>query len=320
MDKKIALRDVLLQEIYTLMKKDKNIFFLTADFGSPVIDKIKNDYPERFLNVGIAEQNLINIACGLGLEGFKVVCYAIAPFITMRCYEQIRVNLALLSTVRKINVNLIGVGAGYSYSISGPTHQCFEDLSIINTLPGINIFSPSDESTTRGIPKYLLNNNGITYTRLDAQPICNLLVNSNYNNRDGYRILNTYNEHIIFSTGYMTHITKKVVENLETKHQLKVGFIDFINLRNFNKKKLLDHIKRTKKIFTIEEGFINKAGFDSIITELLNNGNLNIVTKNIGIKNKYTFNIGTRDEIHKKLRIDANSICKYIKGLIWNTR
>jgi len=316
MDKRIALRDVLLQDIYTLMKKDKKIFFLTADFGSPVIDKIKIDYPERFLNVGIAEQNLINIACGLGLEGFKVVCYAIAPFITMRCYEQIRVNLALLSTVRKINVNLIGVGAGYSYSISGPTHQCFEDLSIINTLPGVDIFSPSDENTTRAIPKYLFNKNGITYTRLDAQPISNLLENPSYNHRDGYRIVNAHNKYIIFSTGYMTHIAKKVVENLDNQYQLKVGFIDFFNLRNFNKKRLLDHIKKTEKIFTIEEAFINKAGFDSIITELLNNSNLNIVSKNIGIKNNYTFNIGTRDEIHKKLKIDAKSICKYIKGLI----
>ena len=215
MTKKIALRDALLQEIHKLMKIDNRIFFLTADFGSPVIDKIKGDYPSRFINVGIAEQNLINIACGLGLEGFKVVCYAIAPFITMRCYEQIRVNLALLSTVRKLNVNLIGVGAGYSYSISGPTHQCFEDISIINTLPNIKIFSPADEHTTRRISNELFNKNGITYTRLDAQPIENLSTHSNINIRDGYRIMNDNNKYIIISTGYMSHVAMKVLKILE---------------------------------------------------------------------------------------------------------
>ena len=109
-----AMRDVFLERIWQSMKTDDTIFFITADFGSPVLDKIREDFPDRFANVGIAEQNLINVTSGLALEGFKVFAYAIAPFITMRCYEQIRVNLALLSKVRPMNVNLIGVGAGYS--------------------------------------------------------------------------------------------------------------------------------------------------------------------------------------------------------------
>ena len=111
------------------MKTDEIIFFVSADFGSPVLDDIRADFPDRFLNVGIAEQNLINVSAGLALEGFTVFAYAIAPFITMRCFEQLRVNLALLSEVRDMNVNLIGVGAGYSYVVSGPTHQCYTCFS-----------------------------------------------------------------------------------------------------------------------------------------------------------------------------------------------
>ena len=113
-NKPIAMRDALLERIWKSMGSDQKIFFLSADFGSPVLDKIRADFPDRFINVGVAEQNLINVAAGLALEGYKVFAYAIAPFITMRCCEQIRVNLALLSSVRKMNVNLIGVGAGYS--------------------------------------------------------------------------------------------------------------------------------------------------------------------------------------------------------------
>jgi len=121
------------------MEQDSSIFFISADFGSPVLDDIRADYPDRFVNVGIAEQNLINVTAGLALEGFKVFAYAIAPFITMRCFEQLRVNLALLSEVREINVNLIGVGAGYSYVVSGPTHQCYEDITLIRSLPNFKI-------------------------------------------------------------------------------------------------------------------------------------------------------------------------------------
>ena len=127
------MRDVFLRKIHSSMEQDSSIFFISADFGSPVLDDIRADYPDRFVNVGIAEQNLINVTAGLALEGFKVFAYAIAPFITMRCFEQLRVNLALLSEVREINVNLIGVGAGYSYVVSGPTHQCYEDITLIRS-------------------------------------------------------------------------------------------------------------------------------------------------------------------------------------------
>ena len=138
--KPIAMRDALLERIWLSMRDDESIFFTCADFGSPVLDKIREQFPDRFINVGIAEQNLINVSAGLAIEGYKVFAYAIAPFITMRCYEQIRVSLALLSVVRPMNVNLIGVGAGYSYVVSGPTHQCYEDLTIMRALPNFRIF------------------------------------------------------------------------------------------------------------------------------------------------------------------------------------
>ena len=96
---------------------------MTDDMGAPVLDKLKVDFKSRFINVGIAEQNLINVATGLALEGFAVYAYAIAPFF-MRAYEQIRVNLALSGQFKEINVNMIGVGSGVSYEVSGPTHHC----------------------------------------------------------------------------------------------------------------------------------------------------------------------------------------------------
>jgi len=142
--KPLAMRDALLQRIWQSMGENKKIFFISADFGSPVLDKIRADFPGRFINVGIAEQNLINISAGLALEGYTVFAYAIAPFITMRCYEQIRVSLGLLSEVRTMNVNLIGVGAGYSYVVSGPTHQCYEDLTLMRAMPNMRVLSPAD--------------------------------------------------------------------------------------------------------------------------------------------------------------------------------
>ncbi len=166
-----AMRDVFLQSLYEQMKQNDKIFFLAADFGSPILDKIRADYPNRFINVGIAEQNLINVATGLALEGFIVYAYAIAPFITMRCYEQIRVNVAILSQVRPMNINFIGVGAGVSYAMSGPTHHCLEDLSIMNTLPNMEVFSPADYVTAQAHVKRTLNLKQPKYIRFDAKPM-----------------------------------------------------------------------------------------------------------------------------------------------------
>ena len=88
------MRDVFIENIFNLMHKDRNIFFLCADFGSPKLDNLRKKFSDRFINVGIAEQNLINVSTGLALEGFTVYAYAIAPFLTMRAYEQIRINLS----------------------------------------------------------------------------------------------------------------------------------------------------------------------------------------------------------------------------------
>src|SRR5208337_5213045 len=108
-----------------------------ADFGSPKLDKLREDFSDRFINVGIAEQNLVNVSTGLALEGYTVYAYAIAPFLVMRAFEQIRNNMSLLYHTRELNVNLIGVGAGLSYDVSGPTHHSVEDIAIIRTLPNM---------------------------------------------------------------------------------------------------------------------------------------------------------------------------------------
>ncbi|MBT6230171.1 MAG: transketolase, partial [Candidatus Scalindua sp.] len=102
-----TMRDALIEQIYKKMFDDEMIFFLSADLGSPVLDKVREKFEERFINVGIAEQNLINVSTGLAFEGYTVYAYALAPFITMRAYEQLRVNLSISAELMDLNVNLI---------------------------------------------------------------------------------------------------------------------------------------------------------------------------------------------------------------------
>ena len=282
-----AMRDTLLAKLYERMADDEKIFFLAADFGSPVLDKIRADYPNRFINVGIAEQNLINVAVGLALEGYKVFAYAIAPFITMRCYEQIRVNISVLSQVRDMNITLIGVGAGASYAMSGPTHHCLEDLSIMKTLPNMEVFSCSDYLLAEEFVDRALNSSGAKYARFDAQPLP-ALEESIECFDDGFRLLQTGSKACIISTGFMSHKAMKVAKDYD------VCVVDLYLLNRFDIAKLRGMISHIGLIITIEEGFGNSGGLDSEINYHFKDR----AVVNMAFDKKYCFEIGDRELIH----------------------
>ncbi len=301
-----AMRDVFLETLYKEMKTNKKIFFIAADFGSPVLDKIREDYPNRFINVGIVEQNLVNVSTGLALEGFIVYAYAIAPFITMRCFEQIRVNMAILSQLKPMNINFIGVGAGVSYAMSGPTHHCLEDLSIMNTLPNMEVFSPADYITTEAYVKRSLNIKKPKYIRLDAKPM--IAIEKKINNFDkGFRVLKEGNHVAIISTGYMT---QKVIEIVE-KYNIKV--IDLYIINNYDKVSLKKELEDVATIITIEEGFKNSGGVDAEINFNFKDDKKII---NLGFEKKYTFEIGDREFVHSKNGIGKEDLINIINKIV----
>lgn len=301
-----AMRDVFLQSLYEQMETNEKIFFVAADFGSPILDKIRADYPNRFINVGIAEQNLINVSTGLALEGFIVYAYAIAPFITMRCYEQIRVNVAILSQVRPMNINFIGVGAGVSYAMSGPTHHCLEDLSIMNTLPNMEVFSPADYVTAQAYVKRTLNLKKPKYIRFDAKPMISIKETINEFDR-GFRVLKEAKNVAIISTGYMTQKAFEIVKEYSIK------LIDLYLINNYSIDLLQKELDNVETIITIEEGFKNCGGLDAIIN-LNFKENKKII--NLGFEKKYTFEIGDREFVHSENNIGIEDIKKIIKEVM----
>jgi transketolase len=308
-----TMRDALIEKIYDRMFKNESIFFVSADFGAPVLDKLREKFKDRFINVGIAEQNLINISTGLALEGFTVYAYAIAPFLTMRAYEQVRVNLSLSSQFKEINVNLIGVGAGVSYDVSGPTHHCFEDITIMRALPNFIVFSPSDWMLSEEFVDFSINSKKPKYIRLDGKPLPQIYNKvKRFNLENGFYELEKGREICIVSTGYMTHKALKVARELQ-KDKINIGVIDVFLLKPVNEDLLFDSLKKYKFIVTIEEAFINKGGLDSLILNILKNKNSGIKLKNLGFKDEYVFKSGNRDYLYKLHGFDDENIIKIIK-------
>ena len=311
----IAMRDALLERLYQAMASDDKIFFVSADFGSPILDKIRGDFPDRFINVGIAEQNLINISAGLALEGYKVFAYAIAPFITMRCYEQIRVSLALLSTVRSMNVSLIGVGAGYSYVVSGPTHQCYEDLSIMRALPNIAVYSPADHVTAAALFDTCSEKNGLKYLRLDAQVLPVLYETGAPNREEGFYTHRQGNAICLVATGYMVHTALTVAERL-TAIGFSVGLIDLFDLSKFSADLFYEKLLAYKGIVTLEEGFRGRGGLDAMMFEFIARRKKHIPILNIGVEGAYRFELGSRAELHEQVGIGVNVVTEQVREFL----
>lgn len=313
--KPLAMRDVLLERIWREMSINEKIFFVSADFGSPVLDKIRSDFPNRFTNVGIAEQNLINISAGLALEGFTVFAYAIAPFITMRCFEQIRVSLALLSEVRPMNVNLIGVGAGFSYVVSGPTHQCYEDITLMRGLPNFEVLSPSDHVTAGALFERCMERLGPKYLRFDAQVLPVIHKINAPDLKKGFHVLRPGKKICIIATGYPVHTALSVAESLE-QDGLDLGVIDLFDLARFDLSSLLSSLSQYEFMISLEEGFRGRGGLDSMLFDLFARHGLKNHYLNLGVEGGYRFELGSRQELHEQVGIGPIIVAGKIRRFI----
>ncbi|NJL07160.1 MAG: transketolase [Methylacidiphilales bacterium] len=133
------MRNRIVDLIQMEAEKDDRVVFITGDLGYSVVENIQAAIGERFINAGVAEANMMTMAAGMAMTGLRVYVYSITPFVTMRCYEQIRNDVCYQGG----NVRIVGVGAGYSYGTLGPSHHALEDAAILGALPDITVLCPA---------------------------------------------------------------------------------------------------------------------------------------------------------------------------------
>ncbi|RTL61517.1 MAG: transketolase [Pseudonocardiaceae bacterium] len=156
------MRTAFIETLVSLAENDPDIWLLNADLGFSVLEAFRDRFPDRYVNVGVAEQNMIGVAAGLALSGCKVFVYSIANFPTQRCLEQLRVDVCY----HRAHVVVCAVGGGFSYGAQGYTHHAIEDLSVMRSLPGMTVTAPSDPTEVRALVKHLVANDGPGYIRL----------------------------------------------------------------------------------------------------------------------------------------------------------
>jgi len=156
------MRNAFADELTRLGSADPRVMLLSGDIGNKLFDKFKDAAPGRFINCGIGEANMMGMAAGLAMNGYRPVVYTIAPFTTTRCFEQIRVDVCY----HRAPVTIVGTGAGISYADLGPTHHSLEDLAILRTLPGLTVVAPADSIELRLAMRQALCQDGPVYVRI----------------------------------------------------------------------------------------------------------------------------------------------------------
>jgi transketolase len=299
------MRDAFFNELYKLAKKNRNIILLSDDFGAPSIDKFRENLNKQYFNVGIAEQSMVSIAAGLALSRKIVYLYAIAPFVTLRCYEQMKIDISSMN----LTVNAIGVGAGYAYETAGPTHHATEDIAVMRVLPNFTIYNSSDAVMAAKLAKISYMEKGPKYIRFDRgkTPI----INSEKNDfSTGLTVIKESSDYWIIATGTMVYRAIEVADEL-AKRSLDIGVIDLYRLKPVNKKLLVKIIKSAKGIITLEEHNIN-GGLGSIVAEVLSDEKILIPIKRIGIEDEKCYNYGNRKYLQTICGLDARNVTKKI--------
>jgi len=208
------------------------------------------------------------------------------------------------------------VGAGLSYDVSGPTHHCLEDISIMRVLPNMEVFSPSDWMLAKGFLDYAIKVKKPKYIRLDGKPLPQI-----YNSVKDFKIERGFSELkkgkklCLVSTGIMTHKALQVAKILN-KENINIGVIDVFLIKPLNEKLFMQALEKYQAVLTLEEGFINNGGLDSLVLQLINRQDSGTKFKNMGFAQRYVFEIGSREHLHKLNKLGEDSIIKNIKALL----
>jgi len=302
------MRGAFINTLTKLAKEDTRIFLLTGDLGYTAIEPFMEAFPNRFFNVGVAEQNMLGIATGLAEAGFIPFVYSIATFVSMRPYEFIRNGPVL----HDLPVRIVGVGGGFDYGLNGITHFAVEDIGIMRAQPNLTIIAPADFEQTQNALRQSWDIEGPIYYRIG---------------KDDQNVLPGLNGHFDFSqisiikTGQnillITYgsIAFEVVQAAETlaRDGIDCGIAVVSTLNPVPVQSLSDLLKKYNQVITIESHY-NVGGLGSLVAEVIAEHGINAKLCRRGIGRMPSGISGTQAYMNEKFGISANAIVETVKN------
>lgn len=288
------MRNNIITSIVQEMGKDENIFFLTADMGINLVEKIEEKFPKRFVNVGIAEQNLIGVAAGLANLGYKPFVYTISNFVIHRCYEQIRNDIIL----HKYPITLLGTSTGYDNAPLGPTHHIIDDWGALRNLPNIDIYCPSSISYADSLVSKILRNKRPAYIRIPKGEF------QNPNSTDDFVLLKGTSENKKLLVSYGSPAQECLTAQGSNAN---LSVLIFNKLVPIGSPGLEDILISYDEIVVVEDHFASTGLFGLICEFCITNGIYKKI-KSLAPKD-YIFEVGRSNSyFHNRFGIDSTSL------------
>ena len=304
------MRNAYLEALYDLAKEDDRIFALVSDNGAIVYDKYRQDFPERFINFGIAEANMVSVAAGMAACGKIPFAYTIANFVAMRAFEQIRNDVCL----QKMNVKLVGIGSGFVYSNLGPTHHSTEDLSLMMSLPGMTVFSPADQLESKKVTAAAAAIEGPVYIRLATGGTPDIY-KEDYVFEVGKGVILREGEDVtVITTGNITHEVIEAVDDA-IDSGISVRLVNMHTLKPIDKNMIIEAATGTGAVLTVEEHAIHGGLGSSVASIILENVDTPVKFKRMGLDNTFPCGYGSYDDMKEINHLAKGDITSEIKAL-----
>ncbi len=304
------MRKAFFETLSSLTARDPHVYLLTGDLGFGVFDSFRASHPRTFVNVGVAEASMIGVGAGLALCGKKVYCYSIIPFLLMRAYEQIRVDVA----GHGLGVRLIGTGGGFSYGLEGFTHYGLEDLALMRVLPNMTIVAPADPSEANQLAALSLDFATPLYVRLGkaGDPVVHTRPRTLAIGQG--MVLSEGRHAAVIATGSMVFPALQAVQKLRAQG-IEVTLIDMHTIQPLDVTLVRQCASSHELIVTVEEHRIT-GGLGSAVAEVLCENGYKGAFRRIGIPEKLPPCVGDAEHLKQQYGLSTEGILTGIIGTL----
>ena len=306
------MRNAFADEITQIAKSDPSVVLLSGDIGNRLFDQFKESNPDRFVNCGVAEANMISMAAGMAMSGMKPVSYTIASFLIYRAFEQIRVDLSYHDAA----VLLVGVGGGLSYASNGSTHHTLEDISLMRSLPNMQVICAGDPLEVRAATKAFFSDPKPTYLRIGKKGEATVHEKALDNFMVGKSICLKRGQSVaLLATGNMLPNCSSVSDELE-KRGIPSSLYSFHTVKPLDKECLEEIFAEHQYVITVEEHG-RLGGFGSAVAEWLasqKQPRARLLT--LGTPDQFLLYTGNQEEARKNFGLDKAGLVEQVTDFI----
>lgn len=301
------MRRALVNSLTRQVERGGDIYVLSADAGFRVFDEFRKRFPDRFINVGVSESAMVGLAAGLAHQGKQVFCYGIVPFVTLRCLEQVRVDLCCPG----LPVKIVGVGGGLTYGAAGMTHHALEDIAVMSALPNMTVVCPGDPVETEEATEASLSLSGPCYIRIGKTGekvihtggLDSFVIGKGVRLRGGRDIA-------LIATGNMLATAAEACDILSRRGE-RPALISMHTVKPIDRDLIINLAGECSTLVTVEEHSI-VGGLGSMVAGVVADGNLGGRVLRFALPDEFPKEAGSQEYFRRKYGLTAEQIAEKI--------